>query len=440
MSRDRRRGHRPASPDRAVDCTSRNRGGRLRGRGRVRDLVAPSGVSWGSCSGGGRRRPGTARLCSFARRGRHPAGVLSGSRWQPPAHRRQARRRAVLRKFRRPAGLAAQAASPRRDPRDAARDSEPDPHRHGGGECCRQRCACHRSVRQLCRPVFRSHCIRRRPSHLRAIRMGALGGQRDRRRSGHTQSAHRLRHACNPELRRRQRSRVHSLHNAPPHTVAAAPPWATAIGGARPRRGDRRRRRAHPFARCRRWAGLRSSLGSGHAPQPAPRAHSTLYDCRGLHRRGRLEGIVAVSNVDHRFDAWRSALLLIESHPLIGVGPGNFQLYTAIVDNRPPTPDDPTVVHNAYLEVGAEIGLPAFALLVAYVVTSWKRLRSVMQQRVGPPSFAIAVTASMIVAVMAALTLSEQYSAPLWVMGAIATCLWQEAKTRLGGAPVDAAP
>ena len=154
----------------------------------------------------------------------------------------------------------------------------------------------------------------------------------------------------------------------------------------------------------------------------------------------RDKGIVAVSNVDHRFDAWRSALLLIESHPLIGVGPGNFQLYTAIVDNRPPTPDDPTVVHNAYLEVGAEIGLPAFALLVAYVVTSWKRLRSVMQQRVGPPSFAIAVTASMIVAVMAALTLSEQYSAPLWVMGAIATCLWQEAKTRLGGAPVDAAP
>ena len=154
----------------------------------------------------------------------------------------------------------------------------------------------------------------------------------------------------------------------------------------------------------------------------------------------RDKGIVAVSNVDHRFDAWRSALLLIESHPLIGVGPGNFQLYTAIVDNRPPTPDDPTVVHNAYLEVGAEIGLPAFALLVAYVVTSWKRLRSVMQQRVGPPSFAIAVTASIIVAVMAALTLSEQYSAPLWVMGALATCLWQEAKTRLGGAPVDAAP
>jgi putative inorganic carbon (HCO3(-)) transporter len=154
----------------------------------------------------------------------------------------------------------------------------------------------------------------------------------------------------------------------------------------------------------------------------------------------RDKGIVAASSVDYRFGAWRSALLLIESHPLIGVGPGNFQLYTATVDNRPLTPGDPTVVHNAYLEVAAEIGLPAFALFVAYVLTSLYRLRSAMRQQVGPRSFAIAATASMIVAVTAALTLSEQYYAPLWVMGAIATCLWQEAKTRPSGAPVGSAP
>lgn len=154
----------------------------------------------------------------------------------------------------------------------------------------------------------------------------------------------------------------------------------------------------------------------------------------------RDKGIVAQSNVDHRFDAWRSALLLIEAHPLVGVGPGNFQLYTAAVDNRPPAPDDPTVVHNAYLEVAAEIGLPALALLVAYVLTSLSRLRRAVRQHVGPPSFAVAATASMIVAVTAALTLSEQYYAPLWVIGAIATCLWQEAKARPMAAPAGAAP
>ncbi len=154
----------------------------------------------------------------------------------------------------------------------------------------------------------------------------------------------------------------------------------------------------------------------------------------------RDKGIVAASNVDHRFDAWRSALLLIAAHPLIGVGPGNFQLYTAAVDNRPPTPDDPTVVHNTYLEVGAEVGLPALALLLAYVLTSFRRLHIAMRRQVGPPSFAIAATASMIVAVTAALTLSEQYYAPLWLMGAFATCLWQEAKASPDVASVDPAP
>jgi putative inorganic carbon (hco3(-)) transporter len=98
------------------------------------------------------------------------------------------------------------------------------------------------------------------------------------------------------------------------------------------------------------------------------------------------------------------------------------------------------VVHNTYLDVGGEVGLPALVLLVAYLLASFQRLRSAMRRRVGPPSFAIAVTASMIVAVTAALTLSEQYYAPLWVMGAFATCLWQEAKVRPDLALVDAAP
>ena len=75
---------------------------------------------------------------------------------------------------------------------------------------------------------------------------------------------------------------------------------------------------------------------------------------------------VANSNVSHRFDSWRSAVELIATHPFAGVGPGNFQYYNAIVDGRPPTDQDPTVVHDTYLDVGVEVGLPALALLLAY--------------------------------------------------------------------------
>ena len=154
----------------------------------------------------------------------------------------------------------------------------------------------------------------------------------------------------------------------------------------------------------------------------------------------RDKGIVAETNVAHRVDAWRSALELIVAHPLVGVGPGNFQIYTAAVDNRPPTYVDPTVVHNTYLDVAVEVGLPALALLLAYLVTSLRRLNTAIRQGAGPPLFAVAVTTSMIVAVTAALTLSEQYYAPLWMMGAIATCLWRETKAGPAVATIDTAP
>jgi putative inorganic carbon (hco3(-)) transporter len=146
---------------------------------------------------------------------------------------------------------------------------------------------------------------------------------------------------------------------------------------------------------------------------------------------------VAGLNISHRLDAWRSAVELIAAHPLVGVAPGNFQFYSAAVDGRPPTDADPTVVHNTYLDIGAEVGLPALALLLAFLLTSLTRLRAVLRQQVGPPSFAVAVTAAMIVAIMSALTLSEQYYAPLWLLGAIVTCMWQEMKAKPTLAPVE---
>src|SRR6202035_3088064 len=76
----------------------------------------------------------------------------------------------------------------------------------------------------------------------------------------------------------------------------------------------------------------------------------------GLTQQARLstaftvKSAAAASNVTHRFDAWRSAVELIVAHPLVGVGPGNFQYFTAAVDNRPPTNADPTVGQHTDLD------------------------------------------------------------------------------------------
>jgi len=91
---------------------------------------------------------------------------------------------------------------------------------------------------------------------------------------------------------------------------------------------------------------------------------------------GRLERFEA--SIDFRIDAWRNALLVIEQHPWIGVGPNTF---LAIADFAPgsrfynarevPHP------HNVPLYVGQSAGLPALAAFLGWVLAVmlvlWRR-------------------------------------------------------------------
>jgi putative inorganic carbon (HCO3(-)) transporter len=134
---------------------------------------------------------------------------------------------------------------------------------------------------------------------------------------------------------------------------------------------------------------------------------------------------VAQANVESRLTSWRAALVMAQDHPLIGVGPGNFQLYYFVATGHPPGSVS-YVAHNAYLEVAAELGLPALMLFVAFLGRSYHRLRQAIRWDAGPPGFASAVAAALVVAIVGAFTLSEEYYAPLWLLGGLATVLWQE--------------
>jgi len=65
-----------------------------------------------------------------------------------------------------------------------------------------------------------------------------------------------------------------------------------------------------------------------------------------------------------RFTSWAAAWGIIQDHPLLGVGPGNTLLvsheYGADVQGR--------AIHNVYLEVGADSGLPAMFLYAGLLV------------------------------------------------------------------------
>jgi putative inorganic carbon (hco3(-)) transporter len=144
----------------------------------------------------------------------------------------------------------------------------------------------------------------------------------------------------------------------------------------------------------------------------------------------RVKERVASSNVENRLHFWRVAVGLANDHPLLGVGPGNFPLYLYSSAGQPQEATT-YVVHDAYLEVAAEVGIPALALFLLFIGMAFTRASRAVALRAGAPGLAVAVRTALVVAIVGAVPLSEQYYAPLWLLGGLATLLWSEIPVRV---------
>jgi O-antigen ligase len=144
----------------------------------------------------------------------------------------------------------------------------------------------------------------------------------------------------------------------------------------------------------------------------------------------RLEqrGKSAEANVDSREALWRGAVLMAMDNPVVGVGPGQFGTQsTDYVRDLPVVLENP-VVHNTYLEILAENGLPALAAFTAFLVGAWlslsatrRRARASGDERL--MQLATAVQGSLLVAAVGALFLSQQLATPFWLIGALAALI-----------------
>jgi len=132
---------------------------------------------------------------------------------------------------------------------------------------------------------------------------------------------------------------------------------------------------------------------------------------------------IAQENVETRLDAWRAAAELAADRPLTGVGPGNFGLYYFERTGRPPGTFGLRVVHDAYLDVAAELGVTGLVLFVGFLGVVFFRASVARRERRGPPGLAAAVRTALLIAMVGGITLSEQYYPPFWVLGALATVL-----------------
>jgi putative inorganic carbon (hco3(-)) transporter len=139
---------------------------------------------------------------------------------------------------------------------------------------------------------------------------------------------------------------------------------------------------------------------------------------------------VASYNVTTRFEAWSVAGRLAADHPALGVGPGNFRYRYDAMTGRPPGTFELTVVHDAYLDVGAELGVGAMVLFLVFLGTSFRRLTVSTRRGDGLPGFAQALRVSLVIALVGAVFLSEQYFLPFWLIGALGTSLWAQGERR----------
>jgi putative inorganic carbon (HCO3(-)) transporter len=135
---------------------------------------------------------------------------------------------------------------------------------------------------------------------------------------------------------------------------------------------------------------------------------------------------VADYNVETRLGAWDAAVRLAIENPIVGIGPGNFTYHYGRITDTPPGADPLGVVHNAYLDIGAELGLGGLALFLAYLAVSFARLTTAHREGSGLPGYASALQVSLVIAATGSLTLSEQYAATFWLIGGLATALYLE--------------
>jgi putative inorganic carbon (hco3(-)) transporter len=147
-----------------------------------------------------------------------------------------------------------------------------------------------------------------------------------------------------------------------------------------------------------------------------------------INERLETKGNIAAQNVASREALWRGAIVMSMDHPVTGVGLGRFGTEsTDYVRDNPIVLSDP-VTHETYLQILAESGPLALAAFLAFLGGSWislsryrKRCEAVLN--LAGMRLATAVQASLVVAMVGALFLSEQLATPLWLLGALAAII-----------------
>lgn len=124
--------------------------------------------------------------------------------------------------------------------------------------------------------------------------------------------------------------------------------------------------------------------------------------------------------------AWEAGLRMIEAHPLVGVGLGNYKpLMSRYAD---PGANVETVAHNTYVEIAAEMGLPSLLLFLGILFSSFRTLEEAHRRTLNTElsvfgQAALGIQAGLAGFAVASFFLSAEYQKLFWLMVFLSVCL-----------------
>jgi O-antigen ligase len=147
-----------------------------------------------------------------------------------------------------------------------------------------------------------------------------------------------------------------------------------------------------------------------------------------------------------RLQIWSRGLGYMFDHPVLGVGPNNFQVAEGTLSPFAERQQFGIGVrwnaaHNSFIQVGAELGIPGLVLFVALIVTAFAALRrsdryerALAEWQTSPSTLTPALTAALLGFVVGSSFLSLAYSEMLYTLMALAIGL-HKVLTRASGSP-----
>lgn len=119
-----------------------------------------------------------------------------------------------------------------------------------------------------------------------------------------------------------------------------------------------------------------------------------------------------------RVELLKAGVNMVAASPLVGIGLGSFKPMSSVYN---PGVSSPQIGHNTYLEVAAELGIPAALVFTGIMVLSWRRARrsgKALAERgdAAAAQVALAIETGLVSFAAGAAFLSAEYVKHLWIL------------------------